>query len=109
MVLTREEAAEALRVSVRQLDRLIAEGTIPAVRFGGSVRIRTADLETWLRGMSQPMTIREVSLFLSIEPADIQVLCDVAGLPSERLGGEARFYKPLLERWRAGVEPRDTI
>ena len=108
MVLTREEAAESLKVSVRQIDRLIADGAVPVVRFGGSVRIRTSDLQKWLVAMSRPMGVREVALMLSVEPADIHKLCDL-GLPAVREGAALSFYGPLVEQWRASVEPRDTI
>ncbi|WP_082970369.1 helix-turn-helix domain-containing protein [Mycobacterium sp. E2989] len=36
---TRRDAADALNINVRHLDSLIAEGEIPAVRLGKSVRI----------------------------------------------------------------------
>lgn len=40
-LLTRKEAAEALSISVRKVDYLIASGDIPAVRLGRkTVRIR---------------------------------------------------------------------
>jgi len=42
---TREEAAAFLRLSARTLDKLIASGTIPAVRLGRRVLIRHAVLE----------------------------------------------------------------
>lgn len=45
ILLTRKEAAEELRISVRQVDRLIKSGVIPTVALGTSVRIRRIDLE----------------------------------------------------------------
>lgn len=45
-LLTREEAAEVLRVSVSTIDRYLRDGTIPRVRVGKRlVRIERADLD----------------------------------------------------------------
>lgn len=41
---TREEAAQTLRVSVRTVDRLIANKELPAVKRGRSVRIPVSAL-----------------------------------------------------------------
>ena len=43
--LTVAEVALALKVSERTIRRLIADGSLPAVHIGRSVRIRPADLE----------------------------------------------------------------
>ena len=48
-LLTRTEAAEALRYSTRKIDYLIAEGDLPAVRIGRSVRITEAALERFIK------------------------------------------------------------
>jgi excisionase family DNA binding protein len=46
---TRSDAAEFLNVSVRQVDRLIADGSLPAVRIGErSIRIRQSALDALL-------------------------------------------------------------
>lgn len=44
-LLTKPEAAERLRVSVRTIDRYIHDGYVPVVRLGRTVRIRRADLD----------------------------------------------------------------
>lgn len=45
VLLTREEAADRLHVSVRTIDRLIVQGDLPAWKFGARhVRIDEADL-----------------------------------------------------------------
>lgn len=41
---TKAEAAVALQVSPRTIDRLIARGQLEAIRVGGSVRIPRAEL-----------------------------------------------------------------
>lgn len=48
-LLTYPEAADRLRVSTKTLRRLVAAGTIPAVRISvGSVRFDVADLDAYL-------------------------------------------------------------
>jgi excisionase family DNA binding protein len=46
LLVGKREAAEALSISVRGVERLIAEGTLPAVRVRGSVRIPVAALRS---------------------------------------------------------------
>lgn len=48
-LVTRNDAAEFLNVSLRQVDRLIADGSLPAVRIGErSIRIRQSALDALL-------------------------------------------------------------
>jgi excisionase family DNA binding protein len=47
--LTPSEVLVRLRVNVKTLYRLIADGDLPAVRIGRQWRVRPHDLETWLR------------------------------------------------------------
>jgi excisionase family DNA binding protein len=52
-LLTLPEVAAELRLSERQVRRLIALGKIPAVRLGdpgASIRVAREDLERWLYG-----------------------------------------------------------
>jgi excisionase family DNA binding protein len=42
------EAADAIRVSPRQIYNLAREAGLPTIRLGGRRLIRRADLETWL-------------------------------------------------------------
>jgi excisionase family DNA binding protein len=45
-LLTRKEAAEALRISLRKLDGMIASGDLPVVRMGAkAVRIRPSAID----------------------------------------------------------------
>jgi excisionase family DNA binding protein len=44
LMVDKRTAADALSVSVRTVERLIADGKLPAVRVGGSVRIPVAAL-----------------------------------------------------------------
>ena len=54
-VLTPEEAAPYLRVSVWTLRRWIRNGAFPAVRLpGGFYRIRRDDLERFLQPVGEP-------------------------------------------------------
>ena len=43
------ETAEHLHVSERTVRRLIADGDLPVVRFGGTVRVRPEDREAFVR------------------------------------------------------------
>jgi len=53
-LLTRQQVAEMLQMSVRQLDRFIANG-LPVVRLNSSVRIRKIDLLEWIEGKWKPV------------------------------------------------------
>jgi excisionase family DNA binding protein len=106
---TREEAARRLSLSVRQLDRLIAEWAIPVARLRSSVRIRVRDLEAWMEAMSNGMSVEQTALFFSLSPESIVELVRGGGLPHERQGSQLRFYKPLLEKWRREIEPSDRL
>lgn len=48
MVLTKTEAADRLRISVRSLDRLRSVGAIKTVKVRGSVRIAEAEIERFI-------------------------------------------------------------
>ena len=43
------ETAKNLNVSERTVWRLIADGDLPVVRFGGTVRVRPEDREAFIR------------------------------------------------------------
>ena len=50
LLLTRAEAQKALGIHLRTLDRLIASGELPVVRFGRRItRIRRETLQEFLR------------------------------------------------------------
>lgn len=46
--MTYRQAAEVLGVSERSVWTLVDQGALPAVRFGGSVRIDPADLRAFI-------------------------------------------------------------
>jgi len=48
LLLTKGEAAERLRISVRSLDRLRSVGAIKCVRIRGSVRVADAEIERFI-------------------------------------------------------------
>jgi len=50
-VLTKPEAADALRCSVRAVERLIKAGSLKAVKVEGSTRIRRVDLDFYITGL----------------------------------------------------------
>jgi excisionase family DNA binding protein len=47
-LLTRQQAADQLAVSLRTIDSLIASGDLPCVKIGRSARIRPAALEGFI-------------------------------------------------------------
>jgi excisionase family DNA binding protein len=47
-LLTPEEAADFLSVSVRTIKRLVTEGGVQAIRIRGSMRFRLEDLMTFI-------------------------------------------------------------
>lgn len=61
LLLTKAEAAEALGMSVRNLDRIVASGRLQAVRTGAaSVRVRRSDLEAYVAEL-QPVSERQIA------------------------------------------------
>ncbi|MCA9055957.1 MAG: helix-turn-helix domain-containing protein [Planctomycetaceae bacterium] len=48
LLLTAEQAAEALTISPRKLWELTNTGQLPCVRIGRAVRYDRADLEAWI-------------------------------------------------------------
>lgn len=48
-LLTKRQAGEVLAISERSVHTLIRRGLLPAVRFGGNVRIDPADLQTFIQ------------------------------------------------------------
>lgn len=57
-LLTRREAAQSLRQSVRMVDMLIAAGELPAVRIGRSVRIRPSAIEYFISARESRIKIK---------------------------------------------------
>ena len=47
-LLTPEEAADFMSVSVRTIKRLVTEGSVQAIRIRGSMRFRLEDLMTFI-------------------------------------------------------------
>lgn len=47
-LLTREQVAGKLRISMSTLSRFIDQGKFPVVKVGGQVRVRPEDLEKFL-------------------------------------------------------------
>ena len=58
LLLKYDEAAAMLAVSKSKLYRMVIAGEIPAVRFGGNIRIRLSDLEALVTRLPnrKPMT-----------------------------------------------------
>jgi excisionase family DNA binding protein len=47
------EVAEVLRIARSRAYELVAEGEIPSVRIGRSVRVNRRELDRWLEGRRQ--------------------------------------------------------
>ena len=58
LLLKYDDAAAILAVSKSKLYRMVIAGEIPAVKFGGNIRIRMTDLERLVAGLPEkkPMT-----------------------------------------------------
>lgn len=52
--LSRQDAADEYGVSVKTIGRRIADGSLPAYRVGGRVRVKAADLERLARRIPTP-------------------------------------------------------
>ena len=48
LVLTKKQAGDLLQITERSVHTLIRRGLLPAVRFGGTVRIDPADLRAFI-------------------------------------------------------------
>ncbi|WP_273888476.1 helix-turn-helix domain-containing protein [Rubrobacter naiadicus] len=48
------EVAQVLRIARSRAYELVAEGEIPSVRIGRSVRVNRGELERWLEGRRYP-------------------------------------------------------
>ncbi len=48
------EVAEVLRIARSRAYELVADGEIPSVRIGRSLRVSRRELETWLEEQRQP-------------------------------------------------------
>lgn len=53
VLLTAQEVADRLRITVRTLQRLEADGHLPAIRIGRSVRYRAEDLQAFIDGQQR--------------------------------------------------------
>lgn len=54
--LSRQQAAEEYGVSVKTIARRIADGSLPAYRVGGRVRVKGADLDKLARRIPTAVT-----------------------------------------------------
>lgn len=52
LLLTLEEVGHHLRLGYRTIKHLVAEGHVPTVKVGGSVRVRRADLVAYINGLA---------------------------------------------------------
>jgi excisionase family DNA binding protein len=64
LLVTKAEAAESLRVSVRTVERLIASGQLPLLHVEGASRLRLSDVEAYVDSLipgesAPPRTARE--------------------------------------------------
>lgn len=57
LLITKDEAAERLGVSVRTVERLVATGRLPQVHIERLARFRVKDLEAYVDGLGEPATV----------------------------------------------------
>ena len=53
------EVAQELRIARSRAYELVANGTVPAVKIGRSVRVRRKELESWLEGQRYLSNIQQ--------------------------------------------------
>lgn len=104
ILLTAEEVAERLRVNVNTVRRYIRSGRLPAIRLGKGYRIRSEDLESFLRSL-----MTNGNLEVENEDEDEEPLSpeDLAAVRRGMEGIKAGRYVTLeeLDAWReAGAE-----
>jgi excisionase family DNA binding protein len=59
LLLTKREAASELRISVRQIERIVAADRLRTVRVGRAVRIRRGDLDAYVASLAGGGTFRD--------------------------------------------------
>ena len=52
LLITKAEAGEYLRVSIRTIERLISAGKLPLVHVEGAARLRVADVEAYVDSLT---------------------------------------------------------
>ena len=57
-LLKRPEAAGRLRQSIRNFDKLVADGTIPVVRIGRSVLVRESAIDNFIEARESRVKIK---------------------------------------------------
>ncbi|MCL2185256.1 MAG: helix-turn-helix domain-containing protein [Treponema sp.] len=55
MVLTKREASEKLRISVKTLERKINDGSLPTFKIGSRVLIQESDLDLFIQKCRKPV------------------------------------------------------
>jgi excisionase family DNA binding protein len=50
---TRHEFAAMLRLTVRSVDTMLANGTLPHLKIGGAIRFRVQDIQEALKGFEK--------------------------------------------------------
>lgn len=71
LLLDYDAAGSALSLSERTIRRLVREGRLPAVKVGGSMRIKTVDLDAFVAGL--PIDSRGGSAPVSLPPRESAV------------------------------------
>jgi len=52
-IMTIKEVAEYLKLKEKTAYKLVAEGTIPGFKVGGSWRFRKGEIDTWIKRQSE--------------------------------------------------------
>lgn len=69
-LLTYPQTAEILGVTDRTVRTLVSTGALPAVRFGGSVRIDPVDLRRFIENAKSGASASDPGLSAATNPAD---------------------------------------
>ena len=108
---TSEEVAAHLRISLRTLQRLTHDGSVPSVRLGGARLYRWSDLwryeqvtaaEVFLGTARGPLLTEEEACALldDIPLRKLRQMAEEGKLPAIRIGRGLRFRRSALERVR---------
>ena len=115
-LLTIEETAAMLQISVSQLSRMVARKTIPVIRIGKSVAFCEEQLAAWVQTQSETfqyvMTIEQVSDMTHISTKRLYQMVAGNRIPHKRDGRRIYFIRAQVLEWlntdHTAEEPEET-
>lgn len=108
-MVTRDEVAERVKVSTRQVDRWLKKGLLPHIKIGGIVRIKERDLVAWINTYRNRVSIGDAALFLGLTPETVVRLIKSGELEMENYEGTLSTTEAELIAWRQDILPQNRI